>query len=127
MSLNSPREDERNKKWCSCSSENVSPRKQSENAILMSEESFRATIIQKDSEIISLKNDNAVRSLLKIKKKKLCRMMESKTRNLQVKETEVKELEEEKRKLEVVMEKMRSDIELLESSSRVGTYILRTS
>ena len=40
---------------------------------------------------------------------------------LQVKETEVKELEEQNRRLQLVMEKMRDDIDLLESSSRVGT------
>ncbi|KAJ8669857.1 hypothetical protein QAD02_001116 [Eretmocerus hayati] len=61
---------------------------------LLCPDAIRTTIIQKDSEIISLKNEKAAR------------------------ETEVKELEEQNKKLETVVEKMKSDIELLESSSR---------
>ncbi|XP_014209823.1 COP1-interactive protein 1-like [Copidosoma floridanum] len=55
----------------------------------LTDEAFRATIIQKDSEIISLKNEKAV------------------------KETEVKELEEQ-------LKKLRDHVEILEGNSRIS-------
>lgn len=39
---------------------------------------------------------------------------------LQVKDAELKELEDHSKKLEVMIEKLKSDIELLENTSRVG-------
>ncbi|XP_058801431.1 myosin-9-like [Phymastichus coffea] len=63
---------------------------------VIDEESFRATIIQKDSEIISLKNENAA------------------------KEMELRELEEQNKDLELIKDKLKDEIDLLESSSRIS-------